>query len=106
MLKSRSQSLSSAASEASSQPNSFIRNLYSVVNDPVNHTVIRWSNDGCSFVIPDQAAFANNILQQQNLATHKNNASFIRQLNKYQFKKVKASERCQPGEPVRELRFY
>ncbi|ORY48724.1 hypothetical protein BCR33DRAFT_782408 [Rhizoclosmatium globosum] len=92
MLQSRASSHSISSPETTNlRANLFIRKLYKVVSDPDNHNIIRWTPDGLSFIIVDIASFANIVLPK--LATHKNFASFIRQLNKYQFRKIKATER-------------
>ncbi|ORY48720.1 hypothetical protein BCR33DRAFT_714439 [Rhizoclosmatium globosum] len=78
-----------------SNANVFVRNLYSVLGDSSFAHAIHWSNSGESFVIPDIGVFVTAALPR--LGTHSNYASFVRQLNKYQFKKVKGAERSSPS---------
>ncbi|OMJ69391.1 hypothetical protein SteCoe_32893 [Stentor coeruleus] len=69
------------------QPNSFIRKTYKILNTTKHNHIIAWGDDGMSFVIKDQHTFTSTILPQY--FKHKNFASFNRQLNMYDFHKVK-----------------
>ncbi|KFY91597.1 hypothetical protein V500_04586, partial [Pseudogymnoascus sp. VKM F-4518 (FW-2643)] len=70
-----------------------------VVNDPKNDELIRWSEQGDSFVVLDEDEFEKNLIPE--LFKHNNYSSFVRQLNMYGFHKrvdpsdnsMKASER-------------
>ena len=53
-------------------------------------SIVSWAPDGRSFVIHDAHAFARQVLP--GVYKHKNYVSFVRQLNKYGFHKVR-----QPG---------
>lgn len=56
--------------------------------DTCEEAIGGWTEDGKSFVIRDPDAFASNIIPQ--FFKHNNFASFVRQLNFYGFRKVKA----------------
>ncbi|EEQ81818.1 hypothetical protein NCER_101594 [Vairimorpha ceranae BRL01] len=66
----------------------FVKKLYDILEDKKNEKYIRWNESGLSFFIIDPKEFAENILQ--NFFRHKNINSFIRQLNKYDFHKIKS----------------
>ncbi|KAF2087563.1 hypothetical protein K490DRAFT_11203, partial [Saccharata proteae CBS 121410] len=69
----------------------FVQKLSSFL-DNSNHTdLIRWSDDGTSFVVIDEDEFAKTLIPE--LFKHNNYASFVRQLNMYGFhKKVGLSD--------------
>ncbi|KAK8220968.1 hypothetical protein IWZ01DRAFT_425971 [Phyllosticta capitalensis] len=69
----------------------FVQKLSSFL-DNSNHTdLIRWSDDGNSFVVLDEDEFAKTLIPE--LFKHNNYASFVRQLNMYGFhKKVGLSD--------------
>ena len=56
------------------------------MDDPNNEHVIRWSDDGESFVVVDEDEFAKTLIPGR--FKHNNYASFVRQLNMYGFHKV------------------
>ncbi|RVD90729.1 heat shock transcription factor [Tubulinosema ratisbonensis] len=68
----------------------FSEKLYDILEDPTNQRYIRWNEAGDTFLIIDTLEFTKNTLDQY--FKHKNFNSFIRQLNKYDFHKVKSSE--------------
>lgn len=68
----------------------FIGKLYSILNDPRYVNYIRWGFDGKSFIIVDPTEFSNGVLAEH--FKHSNMSSFVRQLNKYDFHKVKSNE--------------
>ncbi|KAJ8118144.1 hypothetical protein OPT61_g800 [Boeremia exigua] len=58
---------------------------------PFNENLIRWSDDGNSFIVLDEDEFARTLIPE--LFKHNNYASFVRQLNMYGFhKKVGLSD--------------
>jgi heat shock transcription factor, other eukaryote len=59
--------------------------LYSFLDDPQNSELIRWTDDGLSFVVLDEDEFAKKLIPH--LFKHNNYASFVRQLNMYGFHK-------------------
>ncbi|KAL8289944.1 hypothetical protein RB597_001537 [Gaeumannomyces tritici] len=68
----------------------FVRKLYKMLEDPVYDEIVRWGNDGDSFVVLENEKFTKTILPKH--FKHSNFASFVRQLNKYDFHKVRHTE--------------
>lgn len=68
----------------------FIEKLYAMLEDGCNEQYIRWNMNGLSFIIINPPEFARNVLE--NHFKHGNLSSFVRQLNKYDFHKIKSSE--------------
>lgn len=69
----------------------FVQKLNSFLEDGKNTDLIRWSDDGNSFVVLDEDEFAKTLIPE--LFKHNNYASFVRQLNMYGFhKKVGLSD--------------
>jgi heat shock transcription factor len=65
--------------------------LRSFLDDNKNTNLIRWSDDGNSFIVVDEDEFARTLIPE--LFKHNNYASFVRQLNMYGFhKKVGLSD--------------
>lgn len=63
----------------------------SFLDDNTNTELIRWSDDGNSFIVLDEDEFARKLIPE--LFKHNNYASFVRQLNMYGFhKKVGLSD--------------
>ncbi|KAM0474552.1 hypothetical protein ACHAPX_007496 [Trichoderma viride] len=67
----------------------FVRKLFRMLEDPTHQDVARWGKDGDSFVVVEGEKFTRSILPKH--FKHSNMSSFIRQLNKYDFHKVKPS---------------
>ena len=65
----------------------FVRKLYKMLEDPSYSSVVRWGDDGDSFVVLENEKFTKAILPKH--FKHSNFASFVRQLNKYDFHKVR-----------------
>lgn len=57
-----------------------------MVQDPNTNDLIRWSNDGDSFLVPSPDRFGRELLPR--FFKHSNFGSFVRQLNMYGFHKV------------------
>ncbi|KAJ8663521.1 hypothetical protein O0I10_000763 [Lichtheimia ornata] len=64
----------------------FLNKLFSMVNDPTTDDMIRWSNDGTSFIVQGHEEFAKVVLPR--FYKHNTFASFVRQLNMYDFHKI------------------
>ncbi|KAI6747490.1 hypothetical protein HG530_015884 [Fusarium avenaceum] len=65
----------------------FARKLYGMLEDPANQDVARWGKDGDTFIIVENEQLIRSILCKY--FKHRNITSFIRQLNKYGFHKVR-----------------
>ncbi|PYI27195.1 hypothetical protein BP00DRAFT_354046 [Aspergillus indologenus CBS 114.80] len=69
----------------------FVQKLSSFLDESKNTDLIRWSDDGNSFIVMDEDEFAKTLIPE--LFKHNNYASFVRQLNMYGFhKKVGLSD--------------
>ncbi|KAI8145514.1 hypothetical protein BJV82DRAFT_39936 [Fennellomyces sp. T-0311] len=64
----------------------FLNKLYSMVNDASTNSLIHWSKDGNSFIVEGHEEFAKQVLPR--FYKHNTFASFVRQLNMYDFHKV------------------
>ncbi|KIW50559.1 hypothetical protein PV05_09358 [Exophiala xenobiotica] len=71
----------------SNNSSDFVRKLYKMLEDPTYSSVVRWGDDGDSFVVLENEKFTKSILPKH--FKHSNFASFVRQLNKYDFHKVR-----------------
>ena len=80
--------------------NEFVRKLYNILEGNQYSDIVRWTEGGDSFVVLDTGKFTTQILP--NHFKHSNFASFVRQLNKYDFHKIKKKpsegQRSQNGE--------
>ncbi|KAI9816580.1 MAG: kinase-regulated stress-responsive transcription factor skn7 [Pycnora praestabilis] len=72
---------------AANNSSDFVRKLYKMLEDPTYDSVVRWGDGGKSFVVLENEKFTKNILPKH--FKHSNFASFVRQLNKYDFHKVR-----------------
>lgn len=66
----------------------FAKKLYNIVNNPLNSSIIGWNKSGDHFIIYNPNEFAEKILSGDEF-TSSNYASFVRQLNMYDFHKIK-----------------
>ncbi|KAI9321622.1 hypothetical protein BX666DRAFT_1904019 [Dichotomocladium elegans] len=64
----------------------FLNKLYNMVDDPTSDELIRWADDGLSFIVLKHEEFAKRVLPR--FFKHSNFSSFVRQLNMYGFHKV------------------
>ncbi|KAI1871570.1 uncharacterized protein JN550_004564 [Neoarthrinium moseri] len=80
----------SAAAGGSNNSSDFVRKLYKMLEDPSYSEVVRWGDSGDSFVVLENERFTKTILPKH--FKHSNFASFVRQLNKYDFHKVRQNE--------------
>ncbi|KAF9053358.1 HSF-type DNA-binding-domain-containing protein [Panaeolus papilionaceus] len=74
----------------------FVKKLYKMLEDPSFQNVVCWGPAGDCFVVKDMNEFTKSILPR--MFKHSNFASFVRQLNKYDFHKVKNTDDNQFGE--------
>lgn len=88
-MKEEADHLLTNASSNQSGSNDFVKKLYQMLQDDKYKTVVRWTRNGDSFVVIDTNEFTRDILPKH--FKHSNFASFVRQLNKYDFHKVKVS---------------
>ena len=70
---------------------SFLKKLYTILNDKNNINIIKWCEDGHSFIISNFSHFVENILPLY--FRHQNYSSFVRQLNLYNFRKEKTLQK-------------
>ncbi|EJU00813.1 hypothetical protein DACRYDRAFT_23137 [Dacryopinax primogenitus] len=93
---STSASINAAAAAAAAQlkdddslpaTSDFVKKLFRMLEDPSFSNVVSWNPVGDAFVVRDMTEFTKTILPR--LFKHSNFASFVRQLNKYDFHKVK-----------------
>lgn len=64
----------------------FLSKLWTLLEDKSTNDLIRWSPDGCSFMVLDELRFSKDVLPLY--FKHSNMPSFVRQLNMYGFHKV------------------
>ena len=69
---------------------SFLMKLYTILNDGHYSDYIQWSKDGLSLIIFDQNLFTKKVLPR--FFKHGNFSSFVRQLNMYNFHKIKSKK--------------
>jgi osomolarity two-component system response regulator SKN7 len=74
----------------------FVKKLYKMLEDQSVQHVVGWGPQGDCFVVKDMNEFTKSILPR--MFKHSNFASFVRQLNKYDFHKVKNTDDNQYGE--------
>ncbi|KAK3829579.1 MAG: HSF-type DNA-binding-domain-containing protein [Linnemannia elongata] len=77
------------ASTSSGVPD-FVKKLYRMLEEKEHDLIVCWGKNGESFVVKEPSEFAKAILPKH--FKHNNFASFVRQLNKYDFHKVKITE--------------
>lgn len=75
--------------QASSIPTSFLQKLYDMLSNESISNIIAWDSDGTEFVIFNMNEFAEKVLPIY--FKHSNFASFIRQLNMYDFHKIRSN---------------
>ncbi|KAJ7621691.1 HSF-type DNA-binding-domain-containing protein [Mycena polygramma] len=68
----------------------FVKKLYKILEDKSVQHIISWGPKGDCFVVKDVTEFAKSLLPR--MFKHSNFASFVRQLNKYDFHKVKTMD--------------
>ncbi|KAI4280834.1 MAG: hypothetical protein L6R38_004141 [Xanthoria sp. 2 TBL-2021] len=88
LIRSRSESCTSMTrigGEDTCQRNA--EHVHRMLEDPSYSQVVRWGDEGDSFVVLENERFTKSILPKH--FKHSNFASFVRQLNKYDFHKVR-----------------
>ena len=70
---------------------SFLVKLYTILNDEQYTSYIHWSSDGKSVIISDPNGLTKKVLPQY--YNHHNFASFVRQLNMYNFRKIRSEQK-------------
>ncbi|KAH8831356.1 HSF-type DNA-binding-domain-containing protein [Flagelloscypha sp. PMI_526] len=72
------------------QTSDFVKKLYRMLESPDYRHIVCWGPKGDCFIVKDTNEFTKRVLPK--LFKHQNFASFVRQLNKYDFHKIKHSE--------------
>jgi len=85
-----------AAEDSMPSTSDFVKKLFKMLEDQSFQHVVSWGPQGDCFVVKDMNEFTKAILPR--MFKHSNFASFVRQLNKYDFHKVKNSDDNQFGE--------
>ncbi|CAG9315361.1 unnamed protein product [Blepharisma stoltei] len=73
----------------SSEAPCFLQKTFDMLNNEENADIVCWTQDGAAFVIKDKKEFCLSVLPKY--FKHSNLASFVRQLNMYDFHKVRRS---------------
>lgn len=87
LIMNSSAGISSTASSNQSGSNDFVKKLFQMLQEISYQDVVTWTTNGDSFVVLNTNEFTKEILPRH--FKHSNFASFVRQLNKYDFHKVK-----------------
>ncbi|KAJ2081507.1 kinase-regulated stress-responsive transcription factor skn7 [Coemansia sp. RSA 988] len=80
----------------------FVKKLFRMLEDETHQDIVCWGYGGESFVVKDPNEFSKYVLPQH--FKHNNFASFVRQLNKYDFHKVKVTEDKRYGDEAWEFK--
>ncbi|KAF5374069.1 hypothetical protein D9757_010738 [Collybiopsis confluens] len=80
----------SAMEDSMPSTSDFVKKLYKMLEDQSFQEVVSWGPHGDCFVVKDMNEFTKAILPR--MFKHSNFASFVRQLNKYDFHKVKNTD--------------
>lgn len=83
-------------SSEGSTTSDFVKKLYRMLEETEIVNIVSWGPKGDSFVVKDMNEFTKSVLPR--IFKHSNFASFVRQLNKYDFHKVKNSDDSPFGE--------
>lgn len=70
-------------------PSLFLQKTFDMLSDDSLHDIISWTEDGSAFIIKNPTVFSEKILPKY--FKHSNLASFIRQLNMYDFHKKRST---------------
>ncbi|KIY51044.1 hypothetical protein FISHEDRAFT_38423, partial [Fistulina hepatica ATCC 64428] len=85
-----------SSTDDASSTSDFVKKLYKMLQDQSFQHVVAWAPNGDCFVVKDMNEFTKSVLPR--MFKHSNFASFVRQLNKYDFHKVKNTDDSQFGE--------
>ncbi|KAG8800578.1 kinase-regulated stress-responsive transcription factor skn7, partial [Serendipita sp. 398] len=85
-----------AAEDGMPAASDFVRKLFRMLEDPAFSNIVCWGSQRDCFIVKDMTEFTKVILPR--LFKHSNFASFVRQLNKYDFHKVKNTDENAYGE--------
>ncbi|KAJ8063566.1 hypothetical protein OCU04_007438 [Sclerotinia nivalis] len=85
------------AGPSANNSSDFVRKLYKMLEDPSYESIVRWGEGGESFVVLENEKFTKQILPKH--FKHSNFASFVRQLNKYDFHKVRQNNEDNTASP-------
>ncbi|KAI8578240.1 hypothetical protein K450DRAFT_247899 [Umbelopsis ramanniana AG] len=88
-----------ATAQANQAPTSggipdFVKKLFRMLEDKSYNHIVSWGNNGETFVVKDPTEFSKVILPKH--FKHSNFASFVRQLNKYDFHKLRNADDGKP----------
>ncbi|KAL1915168.1 uncharacterized protein VTP21DRAFT_7649 [Calcarisporiella thermophila] len=72
-------------------PSEFVKKLYNMLEDKTHVDIVSWGKNLDTFVVRDATEFQSRILPKH--FKHNNFASFVRQLNKYDFRKLRNPEK-------------
>ncbi|KAF2970341.1 hypothetical protein GQX73_g3182 [Xylaria multiplex] len=82
--------MAGVAQGAGNNSSDFVSSFALMLEDPAYSEVVRWGDQSDSFVVLENEKFTKTILPKH--FKHSNFASFVRQLNKYDFHKVRHNE--------------
>jgi hypothetical protein len=71
-------------------PTSFLQKTFEILGDNSLTDIVSWTNDGKAFAVKNVKAFCEEVLPKY--FKHNNYASFVRQLNMYDFHKLREEE--------------
>ncbi|CAK9435286.1 uncharacterized protein LODBEIA_P57490 [Lodderomyces beijingensis] len=92
--------LATTSSSNQSGSNDFVKKLFLMLQEDSYKNIVKWTQNGDSFVVINTNNFTKDILPRH--FKHSNFASFVRQLNKYDFHKVKIPNEAKSSYPYGE----
>ncbi|KAJ3279321.1 kinase-regulated stress-responsive transcription factor skn7, partial [Borealophlyctis nickersoniae] len=72
----------------------FVKKLFKMLEDQTHADVVSWGIHGDTFVVKERTEFERSVLPKH--FKHNNFASFVRQLNKYDFHKIRSTDDGKP----------